>query len=177
VDHYATTHLEWERDRQRPQGRHLPAHRCWRATLGPIYVLSAAAPIHRFDPTAEARTEDDLRPLAFAICYDPEDTGYWGQHAGRILLTLMLAAKQSGQPVFPFVARAIRAGAAQALGMLAEVDPVLADRVRPYGHGGSGPFPSAWETLVTRCDSLLSPVTLATMSGRSRSTSKASPFG
>jgi type IV secretion system protein VirD4 len=137
----------------------------WRATLGPVYVLSASAPIHRFDPTAAARTEDDLRPLAFAVCYDPEDAGYWGQHAGRILLALMLAAKQSGQSVFPFLARAIRAGAARALGMLAEVDPALADRVRPYGHGGSGPFPSAWETLVTRCDSLLSPVTLATMSG------------
>jgi type IV secretory pathway TraG/TraD family ATPase VirD4 len=50
----------------------------WRATLGPVYVLSAAAPMHRFDPTAAARTEDDLRPLAFAVCYDPEDAGYWG---------------------------------------------------------------------------------------------------
>jgi hypothetical protein len=77
----------------------------------------------------------------------------------------MLATKHSRQPVFPFVARAIHAGAAQALGILAEVDPALADRVRPYGHRGSGPFPSAWETLITRCDSLLSPVTLATMSG------------
>jgi hypothetical protein len=47
----------------------------WRATLGPVYILSAAAPIHRFDPTAAARTEDDLRPLAFAACYDPEDRG------------------------------------------------------------------------------------------------------
>jgi hypothetical protein len=137
----------------------------WRANLGPVYVLSAAVPIHRFDPTATAHTEDDLRPLAFAVCYDPEDTGYCGQHAGRILLALMLAAKQSGQPVFPFVARAIRAGAARALGMLAEVDPALADRVRPYGHGGSGPFPSAWETLATRCNSLLSPAPSATMSG------------
>jgi type IV secretion system protein VirD4 len=49
--------------------------------------------------------------------------------------------------------------------MLAEVDPALADRVRPHGDSGSGPFPSAWETLVTRCDNILSPVTLATMSG------------
>jgi type IV secretion system protein VirD4 len=142
-----------------------PSTAGWRATIGPVYVLSAAAPVHRFDPTAAAQTEDDLRPLAFAVCYDPEDHGYWGQHAARILLAFMLAAKQAGQPVFPFVARAIRAGAARALAILAEVDPALADRVRPYGHGGSGPFPSAWETLVTRCDSLLSPVTLATMSG------------
>jgi type IV secretory pathway TraG/TraD family ATPase VirD4 len=77
----------------------------------------------------------------------------------------MLGAKQSQQPVFPFVASAVRSGASRALAMLAEIDPALADRVPPYGHGGSGPFPSAWETLVTRCDGILSPVTLATMSG------------
>jgi type IV secretory pathway TraG/TraD family ATPase VirD4 len=126
----------------------------WRATLGPVYVLSAATPLHRFDPTAAARTKDDLRPLAFAVCYDPEDKGYWGQHAARLLLALMLGAKQSHQPVFPFVASAVRSGASRALAMLAEVDPALADRVRPDGHGGSGPFPSAWETLVTRCDGI-----------------------
>jgi hypothetical protein len=120
----------------------------WRATLGPVYVLSAAAPIHRFDPTAAADTGDDLRPLAFAVCYDPEDTGYWSQHVGRLLLALMLAAKHSQQPVFPFVARAVRGGAARALGMLVEVDPALADRVRPSGHGGSGPFPSANSVVV-----------------------------
>jgi hypothetical protein len=48
----------------------------------------------------------------------------------------MLAAKRSGQPVFPFVGRAIRAGADRALGMLAEIDPALPDRVRPYRHTG-----------------------------------------
>jgi hypothetical protein len=136
----------------------------WRHTQGPIYVLSAASPIHRFDPTAAVVTEDDLRPLAYAVCDDPTDRdGYWGQHASRILLVLMLAAKQAGEPVFPFVARAIRGGPARALALAAEIDPSLTDRVKPPGE--SRPFTSAWETLVTRCESLISPVTLATMSG------------
>jgi len=136
----------------------------WRATLGPTYVLSAASPIHRFDPTAQARTEDDLRPLAHAVCDDPDDRDrYWGQHAARILLVLMLAAKRAGEPVFPFVARAIHSGPARALAMVNEIDPALPDRVRPSGE--SRPFTSAWETLVTRCESLLSPLTLMTLSG------------
>jgi type IV secretory pathway TraG/TraD family ATPase VirD4 len=64
----------------------------WRRSLEPVYVLSAAAPLQRFDPTAAAQTEDDLRPLAYAACVDPEDRDpFWAQSASRLLLTLMLA--------------------------------------------------------------------------------------
>ncbi len=133
-----------------------------RRTLGPVYVLSGAAPIHRFDPTAQARTEEDLRPLAHAVCDDPEDRTYWAQHAERILLVLMLAATQAREPVFPFVARAIRSGATRALAMAAEVDPILADRIRSESRNT---FASAWETLATRCESILSPYAVATLSG------------
>ncbi len=135
----------------------------WRQTLGPVYVLSAGSPVHRFDPTAATGTEDDLRPLAHAICTDPEDRDpYWAQYASRILLVLMLAAKHSRQPVFPFIACAARGGASRALAMVSEIDPSLADRVRPQGESRS--FASAWETLVTRCESVLSPNALATLS-------------
>jgi hypothetical protein len=64
----------------------------------------------------------------------------------------MLAAKQAHEPVFPFVARAIRSGATRALAMAAEVDLTLADRVRSEARNT---FASAWETLATRCESLL----------------------
>ena len=136
----------------------------WRQTIGPVYVLSAAAPVHRFDPTAAIDTEDDLRPLAHAICHDPEDRDpYWAQYASRILLVLMLAAKQSRQPVFRFVAQAVRSGAPRALALVSDIDAALADRIRPQDD--SRTFASAWETLATRCESILSPNALATLSG------------
>ncbi len=136
----------------------------WRSTLGPVYVLSAASPIHRFDPAQAAATEDDLRPLAHAISTDPLDRDpYWAQHAARALLVLMLAARQSGELVFPFVARASQGGAPRALEMITDIDPALADRLRPVGD--SRPFASAWETLVTRCEGILSPRVLATLAG------------
>jgi len=134
----------------------------WRATLGPVYALNAAKPIHRFDPAADAETEDDLRPLAHAVCDDPADRNYWSQHAERILVVLMLAAKHAHEPIFPFLARAIHGGAAKAQAMVAEIDSTLADRIRPESQRT---FASAWETLATRCASLLSPNALATLAG------------
>lgn len=136
----------------------------WRSTIGPVYVINAQAPVHRFDPTANARNEEDLRPLAHAVCSDPQDRDpYWAQYAARILLVLMLAARRSNRAVFPFVAQAVGTGPSRALDAVAAVDRDLADRVRP--HGDSRGFTSAWETLATRCESLLSPSTLATLSG------------
>jgi hypothetical protein len=79
---------------------------------------------------------------------------YWAQHASRILLVLMRAAKQTREPVFRFVARAIRSGATRALAMPTEVDPAPADRVRSESRST---FASAWETLAPRCESILSP--------------------
>jgi type IV secretion system protein VirD4 len=136
----------------------------WRKNLGPAYVLNASTPIHRFDPAAHARSEDDLRPLAFAICQDPADPdNYWDKHAARFLLALMLGATQAREPVFPFVARATRGSAARALDMLRAIDPTLPDRAKPVGD--SRPFAGAWESLVTRCEALFSPHVLATLSG------------
>lgn len=62
----------------------------------------------------------------------------------------MLAAKQAREPVFPFVARTIHTGTTQALAMVAEADPALAERIRPES---PRTFASAWETLATRCAS------------------------
>src|SRR5256886_11304536 len=109
-------------------------HRAWHILLFYFRFISGLRTIVRpmmfsfffFNDPATPEFSPLPLPAAFPIC---------------ALLVLMLAAKHSREPVFPFVARAIQGGAPRALATIAEIDPALADRLRPVGD--SRPFQSA----------------------------------
>ncbi len=111
---------------------------------------------HRWDPTAQAKDEDDLRTLAQALTHDPRDRDpFWAQAAEEMLTVAMLAARCSGHAVFPFLRVLFDQGIKGATELIRETSPTLGNRFMGGGRADSKLMLGIWVTLVTRLRPLL----------------------
>ncbi len=121
---------------------------------------------HRYDPTAQAQDEDEMRVIAQALTHDPRDRDpFWAQAAEEVLTVCMLAARRGGHPVFPFVRVLLDQGVRGAIGIVREIDPVLAARFLPGGRAENKMTLGVWMTLVARLRPLLTDRLLAVLGG------------
>ncbi len=118
--------------------------------------LSGSGSGHRYDPTAQAQDEDDLRVLAQVLTHDPQDRDpFWAHAAEEMLTAAMLAARRSGSSIFPFLRTLLDQGLKGADEILRAIDPALAARFVPGGRLDSKLVVAMWTTLVVRLRPLL----------------------
>jgi len=121
---------------------------------------------HRWDPTAHAQDEDDLRVMAQALTHDPRDRDpFWAQAAEEMLTTAMLAARCCGQPLFPFLRALFDHGIAGAAELIREINPLLGRRFLPGGRLEGRVTLGIWLTLAARLRPLLTDRVLAMLTG------------
>ncbi len=121
---------------------------------------------HRWDPTAHAKDEDDLRTLAQALTHDPRDRDpFWAQAAEEMLTAAMLAARCSGHPVFPFLRVLFDQGIKGATELMREISPTLGNRFLAGGRAEGKMMLGIWVTLVARLRPLLTDRLLSILGG------------
>jgi type IV secretion system protein VirD4 len=89
-----------------PKGELFAATAGWRATLGPVYVLSPRGRGHRLDPIGIRQGAGALRQASTALMGDGLDEGHgaaFTQRATTVLMTLFQAARQEDLPALPYV--------------------------------------------------------------------------
>ncbi len=133
-----------------------------------IFRLDLSGPRlgHRYDPTAQAQEEDDLRVIAQALTHDSRDRDpFWAYAAEEMLTTSMLAARAAKRPVFPFLRVLLDHGMKGAQELVHAIDPALAARLLPGGRADSKLMLGVWTTLVARLRPLLTDRVLAVFEG------------
>lgn len=128
--------------------------------------LSGNSRGHRWDPTAAAADEDDLRVIAQALTHDPRDRDpFWAQAAEEILTAAMLAARASNCSVFPFLRGLFDLGIRDAAGLIQQISPALGARFLAGGHTQSKVLQGIWVTLLARLRPMLTNRLLGVLGG------------
>jgi len=128
--------------------------------------LSGSGQGHRWDPTATAIDEDDVRVIAQALTHDARDRDpFWGQAAEEMLTVAMLAAQETSSPVFPFLRGLFDLGMAEAAAVVQQINPKLGARFLPGGRAQTKLMQGIWVTLLARLRPALTDRLLAVFGG------------